>query len=75
MIKNAQVARNDLVFQNSAGWDVNTVTVVGDNDNRSLETNVKNLESREIKILMLDLQDQLNLGYLETDVLAKGDIS
>ena len=24
---------------------------------------------------MLDLQDQLNLGYLETDVLAKGDIS
>ena len=49
MIKNAQVARNDLVFQNSARWDVNTVTVVGDNDNRSLETNVKNLESKEDK--------------------------
>ena len=49
MVKNAQVARNDLVFQNSAGWDVNTVTVVGNNDNRSLETNVKNLKSKEDK--------------------------
>ena len=49
MVKNAQVARNDLVFQNSARRDVNTVTVVGDNDNRSLETNVKNLESKEDK--------------------------
>lgn len=47
VIKNAQVARNDLVFQNSAGWDVNTVTVVGDNDNRSLGTNVKNLKYKK----------------------------
>lgn len=42
MIQDSQVTRHDLVLQDSARRDVNTISVVGDDDHGALkETNEK----------------------------------
>ena len=37
MIQNAHIARNDFVFQNCASRDIDSITVVCDDDDRALE--------------------------------------
>ena len=37
MIQNPQVARHYLVLENSPGWNVDTVAVVGDDDHGPLD--------------------------------------
>lgn len=32
MVKDAQVASDDLVFKNCTGWDIDALSVVGNND-------------------------------------------
>lgn len=36
MIQNTHVARHDLVFQNSAGWNIDPVAVICNDDNCAL---------------------------------------
>lgn len=36
MVHDAEVARNNLVLQHGAGWDVDPVSVVSDDDDRAL---------------------------------------
>ena len=73
VVENAQVSGNDLVLQNGSWWDVNTVTVVGNNDNRSLKSwltdgsdGLKNVFFRLVMV---------NYAYLETDVFPERDIT
>ena len=39
MIQNSQVARNNLVFKDSTSWNVNSVSMVGNDDYSSFQSN------------------------------------
>lgn len=36
VVHDAEVARYDFVFQHGAGWNINPISVVGDNDDGAL---------------------------------------
>lgn len=38
MVQDAQVPGDDLVFQHGAGWNVDPISVVGDDDDGALRT-------------------------------------
>lgn len=40
MIQNAEVARDDLVLQHGARWNVDSVSMIRNNDHSSLETDI-----------------------------------
>ena len=44
MFKDAQVARDDLVLQNGTGWNIDSITMIGNDDHRAL----KHINTRRI---------------------------
>ena len=38
MVQNSQISRHDLVLQDGAGWDIDPVPMVGDDDDGPPET-------------------------------------
>lgn len=37
MIQDTHVTGHDLIFQNSSSWNINTISMVGDNNHSSLK--------------------------------------
>lgn len=63
MIENAQVARDNLILQDRTRWNIDSVSVIRNDDDRAL---FPVIESCSVSCL---------ISYLETDILAKGDIA
>ena len=65
MIEDAQVARDDLVFQQSSGRDVDAVAVVGDDDDRTLRADNH----------YLLIKSKSDTEYLQSNILAEPHVA